>query len=73
MPTSTPTIAKVTVWALWASNGLDIVSLFYESLLSIYTNLDFSTAPIIIALPFGSTAKYSPGTILLQPVLPKVS
>ena len=29
--------------------------------------------PIITALPFGSTARYCPGTILLQPLLPNVS
>ena len=36
-------------------------------------NFYFSIAPIINALPFGSAAKYSPGTILLQPVFPNVS
>ena len=29
--------------------------------------------PIIIARPFGSTAKYCPGTIRRQPLLPNVS
>lgn len=29
--------------------------------------------PIIMALPFGSIAKYCPGTIRLHPLLPKVS
>lgn len=29
--------------------------------------------PIITALPFGSTARYCPGTILRQPLLPNVS
>lgn len=57
MPTSTPTISRVMMWGLCASRGLEMVKLLEESLLRMYTNFYFSTAPIMIALPLGSAAK----------------
>jgi len=73
MPTSTPTISRVMMWGLCASRGLEMVKLLEESLFRMYTNFYFSTAPIMIALSIGAEARETPGTILLTPVLPKVS
>ena len=73
MPTSTPTMARVIMWGLKASRGLEMVSLLLESRLRMQTNFCFSTAPIMMARPLGSVARYSPGTIRRTPVLPNVS
>mmetsp|Transcript_1097 Transcript_1097/g.2341 ORF Transcript_1097/g.2341 Transcript_1097/m.2341 type:complete len:202 (-) Transcript_1097:165-770(-) len=59
--------------ALCASRGLDTVRRFDASRFMMYTSFCFSTAATSTALPFGSTARYSPGTARRHPVLPKVS
>jgi hypothetical protein len=58
---------------LCASSGDDIVKFAAASRFKMYTSFAFSIAAIITLLPFGSVAKYCPGTIRRAPDFPYVS